>query len=49
MELKGGSKYMLIFIDDFLFYIIVYFIKFKSEVFLKFIEYVNFVDKYIGY
>lgn len=40
---------MLIFIDDFLCYIIVYFIKFKSEVFLKFIEYVNFVDKYIGY
>ena len=40
---KGGSKYILTFTDDFSRYTTAYFIKSKSKVFSKFMEYVNSV------
>ena len=45
---KGGSKYMLTFTDDFSRYMTAYFIKSKSEVLSKFMEYVNSVEKHTG-
>ena len=47
VESKGGSKYMLTFTDDFSRYTTAYFIKSKSEVLSKFIEYVNSVEKQV--
>ena len=49
VESKGGSKYMLTFTDDFSRYTTVYFIKSKSEVLSKFMEYVSSVEKHTGY
>lgn len=49
VESKGGSKYMLTFTDDFSRYTTAYFIKSKSEVLSKFIEYVNSVEKHTGH
>ena len=46
---KGGSKYMLTFTDDFSRYTTAYFIKSKSEVLSKFMEYVNSVEKHSGH
>ena len=43
VESKGGSRYMLTFTDDFS---TAYFIKSKSEVLSKFMEYVNSVEKH---
>ena len=40
VESKGGSGYMLTFTDDFSQYTTAYFIKSKSEVLSKFMEYV---------
>ena len=37
----GGSKYVLTFTDDYTRYVTAYFIKSKSEVFSKFVEYVT--------
>ena len=44
VESMGGSRYMLTFTDDFSRYTVVYFLKKKSEVLSKFVEYVNFVE-----
>ena len=49
VESKGGSKYMLTFTDDFSRYTTAYFIKSKSEVLSKFMEYVNSVEKLSGH
>ena len=49
VESKGGSKYMLTFTDDFSRYTTAYFIKSKSEVLSKFMEYVNSVEKHSGH
>ena len=40
----GGSRYILTFTDDFSRYSVVYFLKQKSEVFSKFLEYVKLVE-----
>ncbi len=40
-----GCKYFITFIDDMTRYIFVYFTKYKSEAFDKFIHYKEFVDK----
>ena len=48
VESKGGSRYMLTFTDDFSRYTTAYFIKSKSEVLSKFMEYVNSVEKHTG-
>ena len=48
VESKGGSRYMFTFIDDFSRYTAAYFIKSKSEVLSKFMEYVNSVEKHTG-
>ena len=48
VESKGGSRYMLTFTDDFSQYTTAYFIKSKSEVLSKFMEYVNSVEKHTG-
>ena len=44
----GGSKYMLIFTDDYSRYTTVYFITSKSETLSKFKEYVNMVENSTG-
>ena len=49
VESKGGSKYMLTFTDDYSRYSTVYFLKSKSEVLPKFMEFVNFTEKNTGY
>ena len=49
VESKGGSKYMLTFTDDFSRYTTAYFIKSKSEVLSKLMEYVNSVEKHTGH
>ena len=46
---KGGSRYMLTFIDDYSRYTIVYFIQSKCEVLSKFKEYVSYVKKQFGH
>ena len=48
VESKGGSRYMLTFTDDFSRYTTAYFIKSKSEVLSKLMEYVNSVEKHTG-
>ena len=48
VESKVGSKYMLTFTDDYSRYTTAYFIKSKSEVLSKFMEYVNSVEKHTG-
>ena len=48
VESKGGSRYMLTFTDDYSRYTTAYFIKSKSEVLSKFMEYVNSVEKHTG-
>ena len=49
VESKGGSKYMLTFTDDFSRYTTAHFFKSKGEVLLKFIEYVNSVERHTGH
>ena len=46
VESKGGSRYMLTFTDDVSRYTTAYFIKSKSEMLPKFMEYVNSVEKH---
>ena len=46
VESKGGSKYLLTFTDYLSRYTTAYFIKSKSEVLSKFMEYVNSVEKH---
>jgi len=41
----GGSKYVLMFTDDYTRYVTAYFIKSKSEVLSKFVEYVTMMKK----
>ena len=48
VESKGGSRCMLTFTDDYSRYTTAYFIKSKSEVLSKFMEYVNSVEKHTG-
>ena len=48
IDSKGGSKYMVTFIDDYSRYVTVYFIKNKSEVLTKFKEYVTYVENQGG-
>ena len=48
LESKGGSRYMLTFTDDFTRYTTAYFIRSKSKVLSKFMEYVNSVEKHTG-
>ena len=48
VESKGGSRYILTFTDDYSRYTTAYFIKSKSEVLSKFMEYVNSVEKHTG-
>ena len=40
----GGSKYVLTFTDDYTRYVTAYFIKSKSEVLSKFMEYVTMME-----
>ena len=40
----GGSKYVLTFTDDYTRYVTAYFIKSKSEVLPKFVEYVTMME-----
>ena len=49
VESKGGSRCMVTFTDDFSRYATAYFIKSKSEVLSKFMEYVNSVEKHTGH
>ena len=49
VESKGGSRYLLTFTDDFSRYTTAYFIKSKSEVLSKFMEYVSSVEKHTGH
>ena len=44
----GGSKYLLTLTDDYTRYVTVYFIRSKSEVFSKFVEYVSRVENETG-
>ena len=44
----GGSKYVLTFTDDYTGYVTAYFIKSKSEVLSKFVEYVTMMENEIG-
>ena len=44
----GGSKYLLTSTDDYTRYVTVYFIRSKSEVFSKFVEYVSRVENETG-
>ena len=48
VESKGGSKYIVTFTDDFSRYTTAHFLKSKGEVLLKFIEYVNSVERHTG-
>ena len=48
VESIGGSKYVLTFTDDYTRYVTVYFLKSKSEVLVKFEEYVNMVENVTG-
>ena len=48
VESKGGGRYVLTFTDDYSRYTTAYFIKSKSEVLSKFMEYVNSVEKHTG-
>lgn len=48
VDSKGGSKYMLTFIDDYSRYVTSYFIKSKSEVLTKFKEFVSYVKNQGG-
>ncbi len=48
VDSKGGSKYMVTFIDNYSRYATAYFIKNKSEVLTKFKEYVTYVEKQGG-
>ena len=40
----GGNKYVLTFTDDYTRYVTAYFIKSKSEVLSKFVEYVTMME-----
>ena len=44
VESIGGSKHVLTFTDDYTRYVTVYFLKSRSEVLVKFEEYVNMVE-----
>ena len=44
VESVGGSRYLLTFTDDFSRYSVVYFLKRKSEVLVKFKEFVNYIE-----
>ena len=48
VESTGGSRYMLTFIDDYSRYTEVYFLKNKSDVFLKFKEYTSLMENATG-
>ncbi|KAE9023480.1 hypothetical protein PR003_g13857 [Phytophthora rubi] len=45
---KGGAKYILTFVDDFSRYVVVYFLKKKSEVASKLKEFMRFYEKQWG-
>ncbi|GMF52294.1 unnamed protein product [Phytophthora fragariaefolia] len=45
MKSTGGARYVLIFIDDFSRFTVVYFLKNKSEVLEKFVQYKVFAEK----
>lgn len=45
----GGSDYFVIFVDDYSWYTVLYCIKRKSEVFLKFKEYKQVSETQTGY
>ena len=48
VDSMGGSRYILTFTDDFSRYSVVYFLKQKSEVFSKFVEFVKLVENNSG-
>lgn len=48
VESLGGAKYFVTFIDDFSRKVFAYFLRSKGEVFDKFIEFKNFVEKQTG-